>query len=86
MISVILDNLAAGIGSEEILKSYPSLSPEDIQAAIAWTPLHGRFSIYKDLRIFLTRKSARISPCLEAFCSLCLRKSTIFNIRSKSRG
>jgi uncharacterized protein (DUF433 family) len=36
MISVILDNLAAGVSPEEILKSYPSLSPEDIQAAIAY--------------------------------------------------
>ena len=36
MVSVILDNLAAGISTEEILKSYPSLSPEDIQAAIAY--------------------------------------------------
>jgi len=36
MVSVILDNLAAGVGSDEILKSYPSLSSEDIQAAIAY--------------------------------------------------
>jgi len=36
MVSVILDNLAAGISIEEILKSYPSLSREDIQAAIAY--------------------------------------------------
>lgn len=36
MVSVILDNLAAGISPEEILKSYPSPSSEDIQAAIAY--------------------------------------------------
>jgi uncharacterized protein (DUF433 family) len=36
MVSVILDNLAAGVSPEEILKSYPSLSSEDIQAAIAY--------------------------------------------------
>jgi len=36
MISVILDNLAAGINQEEILQSYPSLTPADIQAAIAY--------------------------------------------------
>mgnify|MGYP001039832507 FL=1 len=36
MVSVILDNLAAGVSREEILKSYPSLTPEDIQAAIAY--------------------------------------------------
>ena len=36
MVSVILDNLAAGVGAEEILSSYPSLSIQDIQAAIAY--------------------------------------------------
>jgi len=36
MVSVILDNLAAGVSPEEILKSYPSLSLEDVQAAIAY--------------------------------------------------
>lgn len=36
MVSVILDNLAAGISQEEIFKSYPSLTPADIQAAIAY--------------------------------------------------
>ncbi len=34
--SVVLDNLAAGLSAEEILKSYPSLSREAIQAAIAY--------------------------------------------------
>ena len=33
---VILDNLAAQIPPEEILKSYPSLSMEGIHAAIAY--------------------------------------------------
>lgn len=36
MVSVILDNLAEGIGEKEILKSYPSLSHEDIKAAISY--------------------------------------------------
>jgi uncharacterized protein (DUF433 family) len=36
LVSVILDNLAAGLGAEEIQRSYPSLSPEAIQAAIAY--------------------------------------------------
>ena len=36
MVSVILDNLAAGVSEEEILESYPSLTPLDIQAAIAY--------------------------------------------------
>lgn len=36
MVSVVLDNLAAGLTPDEILRSYPSLSPEAIQAAIAY--------------------------------------------------
>ena len=36
MVSVILDNLAAGLDTTEILRSYPSLQPDDIAAAIAY--------------------------------------------------
>jgi uncharacterized protein (DUF433 family) len=36
MVSVILDNLASNASEEEILKSYPSLTQEDIKAAIAY--------------------------------------------------
>lgn len=36
MVSVVLDNLAAGLTAEDILHSYPSLSREAIQAAIAY--------------------------------------------------
>lgn len=36
MVSVILDNLAAGLSLEEIIQSYPSLTEADIQAAIAY--------------------------------------------------
>lgn len=36
VVSVILDNLAANIPSAEILASYPSLEPLDIQAAISY--------------------------------------------------
>ena len=36
MVTVILDNLAARIAPDEILRSFPSLSPEDIQAAISY--------------------------------------------------
>jgi uncharacterized protein (DUF433 family) len=36
MVSVILDNLAAGLAPEEIVQSYPSLSLEAIKAAIAY--------------------------------------------------
>jgi uncharacterized protein (DUF433 family) len=34
MVSIILDNLAAGEPAESILRSYPTLKPEDIQAAL----------------------------------------------------
>jgi uncharacterized protein (DUF433 family) len=36
MVSVVLDNVAAGIARPEILASYSSLEPEDIDAAIAY--------------------------------------------------
>jgi len=36
MVSVVLDNLAAGLTPEEIIHSYPSLSREAVQAAIAY--------------------------------------------------
>ena len=36
MVSVILDNLAAGINTDEIIKSYPSLNQESVKAAIAY--------------------------------------------------
>ena len=36
MVSVVLDNLAAGLSVADIVKEYPSLKPEDVQAAIAY--------------------------------------------------
>jgi uncharacterized protein (DUF433 family) len=36
MVSVVLDNLAAGLSIEEVIKSYPSLTREAVQAAIAY--------------------------------------------------
>lgn len=36
MVSVVLDNLAAGESEESILRSYPSLTPDAIRAAIAY--------------------------------------------------
>jgi len=36
MLSVILDNLAAEVDPRDVLESYPSLSLEDIRAAIAY--------------------------------------------------
>jgi uncharacterized protein (DUF433 family) len=35
-VSVVLDNLAAGLTSEEILRDYPSLCNADIHAAMAY--------------------------------------------------
>jgi uncharacterized protein (DUF433 family) len=34
MVSVVLDNLAAGEGVDAILRSYPTLTADDIQAAL----------------------------------------------------
>ncbi len=36
MVSTILDNIAAGVSYEELLKSYPSLTMEGIRAALAY--------------------------------------------------
>jgi uncharacterized protein (DUF433 family) len=36
MVSVILDNLAVGLSADEIIESYPSLTEEDIRAAVAY--------------------------------------------------
>ena len=35
-VSVVLDNLAAGVPESEILASYPTLRPEAIQACVAY--------------------------------------------------
>ena len=36
MAAVVLDNLAAGQETAEILRSYPSLTAEDVHAAVAY--------------------------------------------------
>ena len=36
MVSVILDNLATGLGHDEILRSYPTLTADDIRAALEY--------------------------------------------------
>jgi uncharacterized protein (DUF433 family) len=36
MVTVILDNLAAGLTHDEILSEYPTLRPEDVTAALAY--------------------------------------------------
>jgi len=42
MVSVVLDNLAAGLTPEDIVRSYPSLTREAVQAAIAYAAELGR--------------------------------------------
>jgi uncharacterized protein (DUF433 family) len=42
MVSVVLDNLAAGFTADEIIQSYPSLSRETVQAAMAYAAESGR--------------------------------------------
>ncbi len=36
MVSVVMDNLAAGFTIDEIIQSYPSLRRETVQSAIAY--------------------------------------------------
>ncbi len=36
LVTTVLDNLAAGLDSEEIMRSYPSISRESIQAAVCY--------------------------------------------------
>lgn len=36
LVTTILDNLAAGLDSEEIAKSYPSIKKESVQAAVSY--------------------------------------------------
>ncbi len=36
MVSVILDNLAAGLSIEQIIEEYPGITSEDVHAAIAY--------------------------------------------------
>ncbi|MBL8214964.1 MAG: DUF433 domain-containing protein [Bryobacterales bacterium] len=47
-VSVILDNIAAGVPAAEILAAYPALRPEDLSAALAYAAelaREGRFAI-----------------------------------------
>ena len=52
-VSLIIDNIAAGIPDEEILAAYPSLTKEDIRAALAYAAelTHDRYiPLTSDLR------------------------------------
>jgi len=35
-VSVVLDSIAAGLGQDEIIQSYPSLASDDIRAALSY--------------------------------------------------
>src|SRR5262245_358719 len=47
IVSLILDNLAEGETPDRILKSYPTLKPEDIQAALGYAAEMARERIVK---------------------------------------
>lgn len=46
-VAVILDALAEGLSTEEVLEHYPSLTKEDIRAAIAYAAELARENIWK---------------------------------------
>ena len=36
LVTTVLDNLAAGLNTEEIIRSYPSVTPESVQATMCY--------------------------------------------------
>jgi uncharacterized protein (DUF433 family) len=42
MVSILLDNLAAGVPEREILEAYPWVTPEDIRASLAYAAAMAR--------------------------------------------
>ena len=42
MVSVILDNLAAGVSEADILRNYPTISADDIRATLVYAALLAR--------------------------------------------
>jgi uncharacterized protein (DUF433 family) len=38
LVSAIVDNVAAGVPQDEILRSYPALTKLDVEAALAYAP------------------------------------------------
>ena len=54
MVSIILDNLAAGVSEEELLKSYPSLEHEDIMAAIGYAAELARERVVRVSKVEIT--------------------------------
>ena len=54
MVSIILDDLAAGVSEEELLKSYPSLEHEDIMAAIGYAAELARERVVRVSKVEIT--------------------------------
>ena len=54
MLSIVLDSLAEGSSPEEILADYPTLKPEDIQAALVYAAELAREEDLIPLRGFAT--------------------------------
>jgi uncharacterized protein (DUF433 family) len=42
MVSVVMDNIAAGVPRDEILRNYPALHEADIDAALAYAAVLAR--------------------------------------------
>jgi uncharacterized protein (DUF433 family) len=55
MVSVVLDNLAAGLKPDEIMRSYPSLDHEAVQAATAYAAELGRERVVDMPAAIITR-------------------------------
>ncbi|MFO0571145.1 MAG: DUF433 domain-containing protein [Polyangiaceae bacterium] len=36
LVTVVLDNLAAGLSPDDVVKSYPSIAVDDVRAAVAY--------------------------------------------------
>ena len=46
-VAIVLDALAEGLSSQEMIDHYPSLTVEDIRAAVAYAPELARESVWK---------------------------------------
>jgi uncharacterized protein (DUF433 family) len=42
MVSVVIDNIAAGVPRDEILRNYPALNETDLDAALAYAAVLAR--------------------------------------------
>ncbi|MDM8558331.1 DUF433 domain-containing protein [Candidatus Parabeggiatoa sp. HSG14] len=65
MVSMVLEDLAKGLTSDEILKNYPSLNQEAIQAALAFVAEITREQIFNELNL-APHREVRVAGRLEA--------------------